>query len=92
MITCADLEDWVANYLDGSLPLPKRRELERHLGECEGCREVPGGLPTDGLGCEEGPAVLKLPSPSAGAARSSDPRVAPAMTFLSLTINWSMWS
>ncbi len=39
MITCADLEDWVANYLEGSLPLPKRRELERQLGECRGCRE-----------------------------------------------------
>ena len=39
MITCADLEDWVANYLEGSLPLPKRRELARHLDECGGCRE-----------------------------------------------------
>jgi hypothetical protein len=39
MSTCADLEDRVANYLEGSLPLPKRRQLERHLGECGGCRE-----------------------------------------------------
>jgi len=39
MITCSDLQDWVANYLEGSLPLPKRRQLERHLGECAGCRE-----------------------------------------------------
>ena len=39
MITCADLEDLVANYLEGSLPEPERRELERHLDECRGCRE-----------------------------------------------------
>ena len=39
MITCAELEDWVANYLEGSLREHKRRELERHLGECGGCRE-----------------------------------------------------
>jgi predicted anti-sigma-YlaC factor YlaD len=39
MSTCADLEDCVANYLEESLPLPKRRQLERHLGECGGCRE-----------------------------------------------------
>ncbi len=39
MITCSDLQDWVANYLERSLPLAKRRQLERHLGECAGCRE-----------------------------------------------------
>jgi|RhiMethySRZTD1v2_1073278.scaffolds.fasta_scaffold136467_3 anti-sigma factor RsiW len=40
MSTCADLEDWVANYVEGSLPLPTRRELARHLDECGGCREL----------------------------------------------------
>jgi hypothetical protein len=39
MITCAQLEDTVADYLEGSLSLPKRRELERHVMECRGCRE-----------------------------------------------------
>jgi len=39
MIPCAELEDLVANYLEGSLPRPKRRELEVHMGECGGCRE-----------------------------------------------------
>jgi anti-sigma factor RsiW len=39
MITCADLEEFVANYLDGSLPLPKRRELEKHLDDCKACCE-----------------------------------------------------
>jgi len=39
MITCADLEDFVANYLDGSLTRPKCRVLERHLDDCAACRE-----------------------------------------------------
>jgi anti-sigma factor RsiW len=39
MIACADLEEFVANYLDGSLPRSERRELERHLDECKTCRE-----------------------------------------------------
>jgi anti-sigma factor RsiW len=39
MIACAELEDWVADYLEGSLHAPKRRELERHLDECGRCRE-----------------------------------------------------
>jgi hypothetical protein len=39
MIPCAELEDLAANYLEASLPRPKRRELELHMGECGGCRE-----------------------------------------------------
>ena len=39
MTTCADLEEFVANYVDGSLPTPERRGLERHLDECNTCRE-----------------------------------------------------
>jgi anti-sigma factor RsiW len=39
MITCADLEEFVANYLDRSLPEPKRRDLERHVDDCAACRE-----------------------------------------------------
>jgi anti-sigma factor RsiW len=39
MITCADLEDLAADYLDGSLPSPKRAALEDHLDECRACRE-----------------------------------------------------
>lgn len=39
MITCADLEEFVANYLDGSLPGPKRRELARHVDDCRACEE-----------------------------------------------------
>jgi hypothetical protein len=39
MIPCAELEDLAANYLEASLPRPKRRELELHVGECGGCRE-----------------------------------------------------
>jgi anti-sigma factor RsiW len=39
MITCADLEEFVAGYLDGSLPEPRRRALEKHLDGCAACRE-----------------------------------------------------
>jgi len=39
MRTCADLEEMVGDYLEGSLPGPRRRELERHLDECADCRE-----------------------------------------------------
>lgn len=43
MITCADLEEFVFNYLDGSLPEPKRRELKTHLEDCKACREFLAG-------------------------------------------------
>ena len=92
MITCAELEDWVANYLEGSLSLPKRRELERQLGECRGCREFLAAYRRTVWVAKKALEMLELPSASAGTARSSDPRVAPAMTFLSLTINGSTWS
>ena len=39
MIACAELEDLAADHLQGSLPRPKRRELERHMRECRPCRE-----------------------------------------------------
>jgi anti-sigma factor RsiW len=39
MITCADLEDLVADYLDGSLSSHQRAALEDHLDECRACRE-----------------------------------------------------
>ena len=39
MITCADLEDRIADYLDGSLPGHEHQALEDHLHECRACRE-----------------------------------------------------
>ena len=39
MITCADLEELVADDLEGRLPERERRELERHLAECGACQE-----------------------------------------------------
>jgi anti-sigma factor RsiW len=39
MITCADLEECVAGYLDGSLPEPRCRAMEKHLDDCAACRE-----------------------------------------------------
>jgi anti-sigma factor RsiW len=39
MIACADLEELVADYLEGSLPEHKGRALETHLDDCPACRE-----------------------------------------------------
>ena len=39
MITCADLEELVADDLEGRLPEQERREVERHLAGCGPCRE-----------------------------------------------------
>jgi hypothetical protein len=39
MIACPELEDLAVNYLEGSLPRPKRQELGMHIGECGRCRE-----------------------------------------------------
>ena len=43
MITCAELEELVANYLDGLLPEAKRRDLERHVSGCGACRDFLAG-------------------------------------------------
>ena len=39
MITCAELEELVADYLDGLLSEAKRRDLERHVSCCGACRD-----------------------------------------------------
>lgn len=36
-ITCRQLIDFIADYLDGELPDDSRREFERHLGVCPSC-------------------------------------------------------
>jgi anti-sigma factor RsiW len=36
-ITCRELIDFIAEYLDGSLPSVSRAEFERHLAVCESC-------------------------------------------------------
>lgn len=36
-ITCRELIDFIADYLDGSLAPEMRREFERHLGVCPSC-------------------------------------------------------
>jgi anti-sigma factor RsiW len=61
-ITCAELEDFVANYLDGSLPATKRLQLERHIDECHACREFLAAyrrtvwVAKKALQCSSGPA------------------------------------
>jgi anti-sigma factor RsiW len=38
LITCRELIDFIAAYLDGTLPVPSRREFDRHLAACSSCR------------------------------------------------------
>jgi anti-sigma factor RsiW len=36
-ITCRELIDFIADYLDGDLPGDQRREFDRHLAVCPAC-------------------------------------------------------
>ena len=36
-ITCRELIDFIADYLDGDLPPEQRHEFERHLKVCPSC-------------------------------------------------------
>lgn len=37
-MTCRELIDFLADYLDGELPERRRQVFEQHLGECSDCR------------------------------------------------------
>ena len=39
MITCREFEDFICDYLDGTLPAAKRRVFELHMRICRECRE-----------------------------------------------------
>ena len=39
MITCREFEEFIMNYLDGSLPGAQMRKFEWHLRICRECRE-----------------------------------------------------
>ena len=39
MITCREFEDFVLDYLDGSLSAPQRRIFELHMKICRECRD-----------------------------------------------------
>jgi anti-sigma factor RsiW len=36
-ISCRELIDFIADYLDGTLPADEKREFERHLHVCPAC-------------------------------------------------------
>jgi anti-sigma factor RsiW len=38
-LACVELVELVTDYLEGALPEPQARLLERHLGTCPGCTE-----------------------------------------------------
>lgn len=37
-ITCRELIDFIADYLDGALSSESKSDFERHLSRCESCR------------------------------------------------------
>ncbi len=39
MITCREFEDFVLEYLDGTLPATQRRVFELHIRICRECRD-----------------------------------------------------
>lgn len=39
MITCIEFEQFIIDYLEDTLPQPKRKLFERHLKVCRECRE-----------------------------------------------------
>ncbi|MEO8190567.1 MAG: sigma-70 family RNA polymerase sigma factor [Acidobacteriota bacterium] len=39
VITCRQFEDFVADFVDGSLPAARRRQFELHLRTCHECRQ-----------------------------------------------------
>jgi len=39
MITCIEFEQFIIDYLEGSLPESKRKLFERHLKVCRECRQ-----------------------------------------------------
>ncbi len=38
MLTCGELESFMVDYLDGTLPKPQRRKFDLHLWLCRDCR------------------------------------------------------
>jgi anti-sigma factor RsiW len=60
-MTCHDLIDVLADYLDGALPPDLVAELERHLEDCEPCRAYLATYrKTRALGAEAG--RLEMPA------------------------------
>jgi anti-sigma factor RsiW len=37
-MTCRELTEFLADYLDGELPEPRKRVFEQHLAACPDCR------------------------------------------------------
>lgn len=42
-MTCRELADFIADYLDGTLPAETRSHFERHLDACANCVEYLAG-------------------------------------------------
>ena len=37
MLTCEELEEFIVDYIDGSLPESQKRKFEQHLRFCSSC-------------------------------------------------------
>ena len=76
-ITCSELENRLADYLDGTLADPERKAVEAHLATCESCAAIVRTLD------ERPAAATSLPSLSpprdlwSGIAARIQPRVLP---------------
>ena len=66
-MTCRELIDFIAEYLDGTLSAPERAAFERHLAVCASCRAYLATYETtvravkslaDGSAADEMPADL----------------------------------
>jgi anti-sigma factor RsiW len=60
-MNCKKVEQYSIAYLDGSIDLRRRREIDAHLGECGACRERAHGFSQVWGILEEAPAIRPSP-------------------------------
>lgn len=79
-ITCRELIDFLMDYVDGSLPLDRRQEFERHLAVCPSCIAYLEGyksavrLGKSALAPSDEPAAPKAPDELLRAIKAALPR------------------
>lgn len=76
-ITCEQLSEFLADYIDGTLPEPQRAEFERHMGVCPPCvrylesyrRTI--ALTREALGPADAPLPATIPEGIVAAVRAA---------------------
>jgi predicted anti-sigma-YlaC factor YlaD len=65
-MTCRQLIEFLAHYLDGDLPNEQRRAFDEHLGDCSECRryldQYKSSIDLSRLLAERDDTLPKLPS------------------------------